>query len=89
MKALYHSNVQDEIYISVLKKRLCAYRKIFIIKCDIYTYAEWVRIKKETNGVNTSSKEWIAFYKNLQSKYDAELVQTISEYSDVLIEYTL
>jgi hypothetical protein len=48
-------------------------RKLFRLKCDIYTSADWNRIKSETKGVNTSSQSWIDYYKKLEEDYKDEL----------------
>ena len=48
-------------------------RELFRIKCDIYTTADWNRIKQETKGVNTSSTSWIEYYTALSKEYSEEI----------------
>ena len=62
-----------------LLRRIVGYRKIFTIKCDMYTYAEWNRIKKETSGIDTLSEEWMKFYEALSDKYLEELESVYKE----------
>ena len=69
-----------DIDITETRRKLIGFRKVFIIKCDMYTYAEWRRIKKETSGIDTMSEEWIEFYKELSNKYNEELERVYKEY---------
>lgn len=84
VNALHYSMSTSKKTLARLKKKLIGYRKIFTIKCDIYTYAEWNRIKKETGGVNTASQEWINNYQKLLCKYEKELSQVLEAYKDVI-----
>ncbi len=47
-------------------------RELFRLKCDIYIAADWQRIKKETEGVNTSASEWFEYYGQLEQKFAEE-----------------
>ena len=63
----------SEAHLKTLYDELLKNRKVFLIRCDLYTYAEWVRVKKETAGVNTKTEEWFSFYEEKQAKYEEEL----------------
>lgn len=59
-------------------------RKVFRIKCDMYTTADWNRIKSETKGKNTSSESWIAYHTKLESSFQEELDQLQKEYEEAI-----
>lgn len=54
------------------KNELCRLRDIFRLKCDLYSVADWNRIKEETKGENTSSQSWIAYYAKLEEEFKDE-----------------
>ena len=59
-------------------------RKVFRIKCDMYTTADWNRIKSETKGKNTTSESWIAYHTKLESAFREELDQAKREYEEAV-----
>ena len=50
-------------------------RQIYMVKVDIYTSADWWRIKKETEGINTSSQEWIDYYATIEEQFAQQMEQ--------------
>ncbi len=59
-------------------------RKVFRIKCDMYTTADWNRIKSETTGKNTTSESWIAYHTKLESAFREELDQAKKEFEEAV-----
>ena len=55
-------------------------RNIFRLKCDIYTAAEWNRIKSETKGINSSADEWLEYYKSIEAAF-------IDEFDEIKRKY--
>lgn len=55
-------------------------RRIFRIKCDIYTTADWNRIKSETEGKNTSSQSWYDYYEKIAESFKDEILLIENEY---------
>lgn len=40
------------------------------VLCNKYTYAEWIRIKRETEGRNTRTEEWFEAYAEVSKNFD-------------------
>ena len=59
-------------------------RKLFGIKCDIYTTADWNRIKTETKGINTTSQSWLEYYDTLQRSFRDDLDEIEKEYENAV-----
>lgn len=57
-------------------------RDLFKIKCDMYTTADWNRIKRETKGVNTSAESWIDYYERIEKGFEDELNKIKARYND-------
>ena len=49
--------------------KLLYFQERFRLKCDLYTAADWNRIKQETKGQNTSSQSWEDYYAKLEEKH--------------------
>ena len=47
-------------------------QETFRLKCDLYSAAEWNRIKEETKGENTTSHSWIEYHERLQRDFQPE-----------------
>ena len=59
-------------------------RKLFRIKCDIYTTADWNRIKSETDGVNSSAIDWTSYYKKIEKSFSDELNEIKNEFEKLM-----
>lgn len=53
-------------------RRLLYLQDTFRLKCDLYSAADWNRIKQETKGENTSSQSWIDYYAMLEADFQDE-----------------
>ncbi|MBQ4639042.1 MAG: hypothetical protein IJB69_00810 [Clostridia bacterium] len=62
------------------KIRLEYLQKVFRLRCDMYSSAEWNRVKRETVGRDTTSQSWIDYYGGIEKKFDAEIVELRKEY---------
>lgn len=76
--AFEYSNAENNK--ELLCRELIYRRKVFKIKCDIYTSADWHRIKCETEGVNTTAESWIEYHKKIQKSFEKELIEIENEY---------
>lgn len=77
---LFDSNSDDKsIYLKLEYKR-----KTFRIKCDIYTTADWSRIKSETEGVNSSASDWEKYYLKIADSFKDELDRIKTDYEKSL-----
>ena len=61
-------------------KKLTYLQETFRLKCDLYTVADWNRIKQETKGQNTSSESWISYHLKLESDFKDEFKKIEDEY---------
>ncbi len=59
-------------------------RKLFRIKCDIYTATDWNRIKSETEGVNSSAEDWYMYYNTISQSFTDELARIKIDYDESL-----
>lgn len=57
-------------------------RDLFKIKSDIYNTADWNRIKRETDGINTSSESWIKYYEEIYSSFEEEINNIKTNYDN-------
>lgn len=73
----YNKEKSNRIYDELEYKR-----KLFRIKCDIYTTADWNRIKSETDGRNTSSQSWYDYYENISVEFKDEIASIENEYKE-------
>ena len=64
-------------------EKLYKTREAFSIKCDVYTAAEWYRIKKETDGSNTTAMFWKEYYEKISLPYAERLQELLKDYQDV------
>ena len=89
----YRADVLEEAWETALSARqadpaayaeLTYQRKVFRIKCDMYTTADWNRIKSETKGKNTTSESWIEYHANLKDSFRDELDQAKREYEEAV-----
>ncbi len=67
-------------------EKLYKIREAFSIKCDVYTAAEWYRIKKETDGSNTTAMFWKEYYEKISLPYAERLQELLKDYQDVQID---
>lgn len=74
---LYNETKTDK---TRLRAELTYKRKLFRIKCDIYTTADWNRIKSETQGVNTTSQSWLDYYAKLKDSFQKDIEEIETEY---------
>lgn len=49
--------------------KLLYLQETFRLKCDLYSAADWNRIKQETKGENTSSRSWIDYHDKLEADF--------------------
>lgn len=75
----YHRDANPAVRAELTYKR-----KLFRIKCDMYSTAEWNRIKSETKGINTTSESWITYYAKLEGSFQEELDQLQKEYEEAI-----
>ena len=68
----------------LVRAELTYQRKVFRIKCDMYTTADWNRIKSETTGKNTTSESWIEYHTKLEDLFRQELDQAKREYEETV-----
>ena len=68
----------------VVRAELTYQRKVFRIKCDMYTTADWNRIKSETKGKNTTSESWIEYHAKLEDSFREEIDQAKREYEETV-----
>ena len=73
----YNSNNNEKICYELIYKR-----DLFRIKCDIYTTADWNRIKSETEGVNTSSESWIKYYMEVEKGFEEKMNEIKRKYEE-------
>ena len=59
-------------------------RRVFVIKCDIYTTADWNRIKSETDGKNSSADDWYMYYKKFEVSYLDEINKLKFDYENAI-----
>ncbi|MBQ4040354.1 MAG: hypothetical protein IJC91_04370, partial [Oscillospiraceae bacterium] len=67
-----------------VRAELVYQRKVFRLKCDMYTTADWNRIKSETKGKNTTSESWIEYHANLKDSFQDEMDQAKREYEETV-----
>lgn len=68
----------------LVRAKLAYQRKMFRVKCDMYTTADWNRIKSETTGKNTTSESWIEYHTKLEDLFREEMDQAKREYEEAV-----
>lgn len=61
--------------------RLLYLQEIFRLKCDLYSAADWNRIKKETTGENTSSESWTDYHDRLETNFEETFKKVKKKYN--------
>ena len=74
-----NSNNDERIYYELVYKR-----DLFKIKCDIYTTADWNRIKSETKGTNTSWESWVEYYTEIDKGFTDEINEIKRKYEELV-----
>ena len=68
----------------LVRAELTYQRKVFRVKCDMYTASDWNRIKEETKGKNTTSESWIEYHTMLEDSFREEMDQVKREYEETV-----
>ena len=74
---------KDKKKAEFLAEKLYKIREAFSIKCVVYTAAEWYRIKKETDGNNTTAMDWKEYYAKISLPYAEQLQELLKDYQDI------
>ena len=74
-----NGNKDRELYAELVYQR-----KLFSIKIDVYTGADWNRIKTETKGINTTAESWMEYYDTLLKSFQPELEEIEQEYREAM-----
>lgn len=70
----------------MVRAELTYRRKLFRVKCDMYTTADWNRIKSETKGKNTTAESWIEYHTKLEDSFQEEMDQAKREYEETVCQ---
>ena len=70
----------------MVRAELTYQRKLFRVKCDMYTTADWNRIKSETKGKNTTAESWIEYHTKLEDSFQEEMDQAKREYEETVCQ---